>query len=69
MVNDLSQILMAAGNELSSVALNHYTLSIDELTSDVSVFAVRTDEQLNQPWHYEIIFQAEILILLLVKTN
>ena len=41
---------------LSTVSHNRYTLTIDGLSSPISILNVEGEEQLNQPWHYVITF-------------
>jgi type VI secretion system secreted protein VgrG len=61
MKKDLSHLVNHIGenfiNELTGqVSHNRYTLTIDELSSPISVLNVNGEEQLNQLWHYTITF-------------
>ena len=56
LVNQLGEKVINGLNESSGVSHNRYTLTIDALSSPISILQVNGDEQLNQPWHYTITF-------------
>ncbi|WP_176701487.1 contractile injection system protein, VgrG/Pvc8 family, partial [Gilliamella sp. Choc4-2] len=61
MVKHLDKIIEQAGKDLLSqltnkVSHNRYTLTIDELSTPISVLNVKGEDALNQLWHYTITF-------------
>jgi type VI secretion system secreted protein VgrG len=63
MSNELNRLLDQLGGEfghfmagLGGVSHNRYTLTVDGLTTPISVLHVDGDEQLNQPWRYVVTF-------------
>ena len=54
LINQFSEGLI--NGLIGKVSHNRYTLTIDKLSSPISILRLETQEQLNQPWRYTIAF-------------
>ncbi|WP_392552862.1 type VI secretion system tip protein VgrG [Orbus wheelerorum] len=56
MSEKLISVVNSIAAKLINEANNHYVLNIPQLISSLSILSIKTEEQLNHPWHYTITF-------------